>query len=70
MDITSKAVTIKANTTAGIVYGIQSLLQTLPAIRTNAKLEIPCMSITDYPRFKYRGMHLDVSRHFFGPELI
>ena len=38
MDITSKAVTIKANTTAGIVYGIQSLLQTLPAIRTNAKL--------------------------------
>lgn len=70
MDITSISVTIKANTTAGIVYGIQSLLQTMPAIRTNGKLEIPCMSITDYPRFKYRGMHLDVSRHFFGPELI
>jgi len=70
MEITSKGVTIKANTTAGIIYGIQSLLQTLPPIRTNAKLEIPCMNITDYPRFKYRGMHLDVSRHFFGPELI
>ena len=70
MNITSKGITIKANTTTGIIYGLQSLLQTLPAIRTNAILEIPCMSITDYPRFKYRGMHLDVSRHFFGPELI
>lgn len=70
IDITAKGIIIKANTKEGIVYGIQSLLQTLPAIRTNAKLEIPCLSITDYPRFKYRGMHLDVSRHFFGPELI
>ncbi len=70
MDVTANGVVIKANTKAGIVYGIQSLLQTLPAIRTNAKPEIPCMSIIDYPRFKYRGMHLDVSRHFFGPELI
>lgn len=70
LDVTPKKITIKANTNAGIVYGIQSILQTLPAIRTNAKLEIPCMSITDYPRFKYRGMHLDVSRHFFGPEFI
>ena len=70
LDITTKGIAIKANTTAGIIYGIQSLLQTLPAIRTNATLEIPCMSITDYPRFKYRGMHLDVSRHFFGSELI
>jgi len=70
MNITSKGITIKANTRAGIINGIQSLLQTLPAIRTNVTLEIPCMRITDYPRFKYRGMHLDVSRHFFGPELI
>ncbi len=63
-------INIKANSKVGIIYGIQSLLQTLPAIRTNEKLEIPCLSITDYPRFKYRGMHLDVSRHFFGPEFI
>lgn len=70
MNITSKGIVIKANTTAGIIYGIQSLLQLLPVIRTNALLEIPCMSITDYPRFKYRGMHLDVSRHFFGPDFI
>jgi len=68
--VTPTKITIKANTKAGIVYGIQSLLQMLPAVRTNASLSIPCLSITDYPRFKWRGMHLDVSRHFFGPEVI
>ena len=70
LNVTPSAITIVANAKAGIIYGIQSLLQTLPAIRTNAALEIPCLSITDYPRFKWRGMHLDVSRHFFGPELV
>lgn len=59
------SVDITANTKAGIIYGIQSLFQTLPAIRTNAALRVPCMTIKDYPRFKWRGMHLDVSRHFF-----
>lgn len=70
LNVTPSAITVVANTRAGIIYGIQSLLQTLPAIRTNAALEIPAMRITDYPRFKYRGMHLDVSRHFFGPEFV
>jgi len=70
LNVTPSAITVVANTKAGIIYGIQSLLQTLPAIRTNAALAIPSMSITDYPRFKYRGMHLDVSRHFFGPEFV
>ena len=65
LDVTPSAITVVANTKAGIIYGIQSLLQTLPAIRTNEALEIPAMSITDYPRFKYRGMHLDVGRHFY-----
>ena len=68
--VTPTKITIMANTKAGIVYGIQSLLQMLPAVRTNASLSVPCLSITDYPRFKWRGMHLDVSRHFFGPEVI
>ena len=59
-----------ANPKAGIIYGMQTLFQTLPAIRTNAALQVPCMEVMDYPRFKWRGMHLDVSRHFFGPELV
>ncbi|MEO7046358.1 MAG: beta-N-acetylhexosaminidase, partial [Ferruginibacter sp.] len=70
LHITPSSIQIAANKKAGIIYGMQSLFQTLPAIRTNAALVIPCMEIKDYPRFKWRGMHLDVSRHFFGPEFV
>ncbi|HVZ25293.1 MAG TPA: family 20 glycosylhydrolase [Sediminibacterium sp.] len=70
MRVTEKSITISAATKAGMIYGIQTLLQTLPAVRTNAALLVPCMEITDYPRFRWRGMHLDVSRHFFSPDII
>lgn len=70
MDVQNNIVIIQANAKAGLIYGIQSLLQTLPAVRTNAVLQIPCMQVKDYPRFAYRGMHLDVSRHFFGPDIV
>ena len=70
LDVTQEKIFLRANTGKGIVYGMQSLLQLLPAVRTNAVPEIPVLSVTDYPRFKWRGMHLDVSRHFFGPEVI
>jgi hexosaminidase len=52
-----------------IFYGIQSLLQLLPA-KSNSPFSIPQLSITDYPRFSYRGMHLDVGRHFFPAPVI
>jgi hexosaminidase len=70
LKVTPNEIEIAANSKAGLVYGIETLLQTLPAIRTNAALQVPCMEVTDYPRFKWRGMHLDVSRHFFSPELV
>lgn len=70
LDIDPEKINLRANTKSGVIYGMQSLLQLLPAIRTNAELSVPCLSITDYPRFKWRGMHLDVSRHFFGPEIV
>jgi hexosaminidase len=70
LNVSPNSIKIMANTKVGIVYGMQSLFQTLPQIRTNAALEVPCMKIMDYPRFKWRGMHLDVSRHFFSPELV
>lgn len=55
---------------AAIFYGMQTLIQLLPADNvkfqiSNFKYQIPFVSIDDYPRFSYRGMHLDVSRHFF-----
>lgn len=70
LNVSPSVITITANTKAGIVYGMQSLFQTLPAVRTNAALEVPCMNVKDHPRFKWRGMHLDVSRHFFSPDLV
>ncbi|MFZ1799683.1 MAG: glycoside hydrolase family 20 zincin-like fold domain-containing protein, partial [Chitinophagaceae bacterium] len=70
LNVSPNSIKIIANTKAGIVYGMQSLFQTLPQIRTNAAMEIPCMDILDYPRFKWRGMHLDVCRHFFSPDMV
>lgn len=60
---------ITAASDTGIFYGIQSLIQLLP-VSKNLPLTIPAVNITDYPRFAYRGMHLDVSRHFFDINFI
>lgn len=68
--VSESDVQISANTSKGIFYGLQSLMQTLPAIRTNAPLKIPSMEIEDYPRFSWRGMMLDVSRHFYSVDAI
>lgn len=62
---------ISANTPAGLFYGVQTFLQMLPpAVEGNKKAEnvewkAPAAEITDYPRFGWRGLMLDVSRHFF-----
>ncbi len=62
LTISPELVTIAANNTKGIFYGIQTLLQTIPY---EGKKEIPCLFIKDKPQFAWRGMMLDVSRHFF-----
>ncbi|MFA6276326.1 MAG: beta-N-acetylhexosaminidase [Pedobacter sp.] len=49
----------------GLFYAVQSIIQLLPSSNTSSSLIIPSVDIIDYPRFDYRGMHLDVSRHFF-----
>lgn len=70
------AVSIRANKPAGIFNGLQSFVQLLPpelGSKTNIpaeQLTIPCMEIIDYPRFEWRGMMLDVSRHFFSKEFV
>ena len=46
-------------------YGVQTLRKSIPAMAEGMNIELPAASINDYPRFPYRGMHLDVSRHFF-----
>lgn len=70
LEVTTRGIRIGAPSAAGLFYGLQTVLQTLPAVRTNATLSVPCMIVEDAPRFPWRGLHLDVSRHFFGPEVI
>ena len=64
LSVLPKTITIQGQTTSGTFYGMQTLIQLLPTERS-AKYTIPALSINDEPRFAYRGMHLDVGRHFF-----
>lgn len=54
---------------AGLFYAVQSLMQLMPT-KQNDKITIQNVVITDYPRFRYRGMHLDVGRHFYPVSFI
>jgi hexosaminidase len=69
-------ITITANTPAGAFYGIQTLLQLLPyEVESAEKVNdiqwtVPCVEITDWPRFAWRGLLLDVSRHFFTKQQV
>jgi hexosaminidase len=72
--INPKNITISANQPAGLFYGVQTLVQLFPkeiesavAVK-NIKWEAPCVDITDYPRFGWRGLMFDVARHFFTKE--
>ena len=70
LSIKYDGIVITAKTAKGIFYGIQSLRQLLP-VEIEAEthhiieLTVPAVEITDSPRYAYRGMHLDVGRHFF-----
>lgn len=72
--VTEKEVVITANEAAGLFYGVQTLLQLLPPqIESATKVDgvvwsAPAVEITDYPRFGWRGLMFDVSRHFFTKE--
>jgi len=71
LKITPENITIAGNKPAGVFYGLQTLMQLFPkeigskAQAKNVKWEAPCVSITDYPRFAWRGLMFDVARHFF-----
>ena len=70
LTISPKQIKIKAKTDHGAFYAVQTLRQLLPADFENntflqKSISIPCLTITDSPQFKYRGMHLDVGRHLY-----
>ena len=66
LSIRTDEIIINASSPNGVFYGIQTLLQLLDSGKRAAnKIEIQKVSIRDIPRFQWRGMHLDVGRHFF-----
>ncbi|HEY8388041.1 MAG TPA: family 20 glycosylhydrolase [Parasegetibacter sp.] len=65
----SKIVLVQGDNKEGVFYGVQSLIQLIPPA-SSGKLMIPSVEILDYPRFSYRGMHLDVCRHFFPVDFV
>ena len=70
LTVAPDSVVIRAPATAGVFYGVQSLLQLLPpqisslVPATNVAWTVPCVYIYDQPRFPWRGMMLDCARHF------
>ncbi|KAA6433585.1 beta-N-acetylhexosaminidase [Rufibacter glacialis] len=62
-------VRLKARDVTGMVHGIQTLLQLLP-LQKEKQVAFPTVEVKDYPRFAYRGMHLDVSRHIFPVDFL
>ena len=66
LSVSKKGISIQANAEAGLFYAIQTFIQLTPLQGT----KIPYVEITDYPRFAYRGLHLDVCRHMFPIEFV
>ena len=67
--VTPGGITIEGDSYQANFYGIQTLIQLLPVTRSST-LAIPALNIEDYPRFQYRGLHLDVGRHFFPVDFL
>lgn len=72
-EVTSDKISITSASNEGLFYGLQTLLQLLPEtkdVSLSTGFSIPGLLIKDYPRFQYRGMHLDVGRHFFDVDYV
>lgn len=76
LNVENDIIIIEANGYSGFLYGVETLRQLLPPeIESDTKIdaviwEIPNIKISDTPRFKWRGLMLDVSRHFFEKDYI
>lgn len=66
LTVGKSGISIVGGSDAGVFYGRQTLAQ----LERQFGGKIPCVEIFDEPRFEYRGMHLDVSRHFFSAEFV
>jgi hexosaminidase len=70
LEVGSGGIDLKAPAKAGVFYGLQTLSQIIPGSESSTPWSVPAVEIDDIPRFPYRGMHLDVGRHFFPVSFI
>lgn len=71
LNVTPEKIDISGTTSAGVFYGIQTLRKSIPGDKKGKyDVNFPVASITDYPRFAYRGAHFDVVRHFFPEDSV
>ena len=76
LHITEKAATVRASSLRGVNYAVQTMKQMLPAEiygkdeAADKEWKLQCVEINDAPRFGYRGMHMDVVRHFFDMNMV
>ncbi|WP_018479437.1 beta-N-acetylhexosaminidase [Pontibacter roseus] len=70
LSVTPSRITLGAKEAHGAFLGMQTLKQLLPTQKTAAPVAIPALQIVDKPRYTWRGMHLDVTRHFFPVEFV
>ncbi len=68
LTVGKEGVTIVGGSEAGVFYGIQTLRKALPVV--SGSVLLPAVEVNDWPRFGYRGAHLDVSRHFIGVDSV
>lgn len=68
LEVTKQQITVTGATEAGVFYGVQTLRKAMPVAKGD--VTFPATTVNDYPRFAYRGVHLDVSRHFFPADSI
>ena len=70
MQVDGSQITITGATPAGVFYGIQTLRKSIPANAEGANVSLPAATINDAPRYGYRGMMLDVGRHYITPDSV
>ena len=70
MTVTADGVDLCGQTPNGVFYAIQTLRKSIPATAKGADIMLPAGQVEGEPRFGYRGMHLDVARHFFDMDFV
>ncbi len=71
LNVTPKGVTVTASAPNGLFYGVQTLIQLMPPSQKKMiEVVLPAVEIKDSPRFAWRGLHLDVGRHFMPKDFV